>query len=58
MVFDLYLPLFAILAAYLIVGAVASVAAGMLLVSLLDRLEGLRNSMRTGGTSRLGMAAG
>jgi hypothetical protein len=46
MVFDLYFPLFAILTAYLIVGAITSVAAGILLGALLDRLEDLRSSKR------------
>ena len=58
MVFDLYLPLFAILTTYLIVGAIASLAAGILLGALLDRLEGLRSSMRAKSTSRVVMAAG
>ena len=58
MVLDLYFPLFAILTACLIVGAAASVAAGMFLGALLDRLGGLRNSIRAKSTSRVVMAAG
>jgi hypothetical protein len=57
MVFDLYFPLLAILTAYVIVGAIASVAAGILLGKLLDRLEGLRNSIRRKKTSQVAMAA-
>ena len=58
MVLDLYFPLFAILAAYLIVGAVASVAAGVLLGPLLNRLGGLRSSIRAKRTSQVVVAAG
>jgi len=58
MVLDLHFPLFAILTAYLIVGAVASVAAGMLLGPVLDRLGGLRSSMRARRTSRVIAVAG
>ena len=46
MVLDLHLPLFAILTAYLIVGAIASAAAGMLLGTVLDRIEIARSSIR------------
>ena len=52
MVFDLYFPLFAILAAYLIVGAITSVAAAILLAPLLDRLDDLGRSIRVMMTSR------
>jgi hypothetical protein len=52
MVFDLYLPLLAILAVYLLVGAIISVAAGILFGALLDRLHHLWASKRAKRTSR------
>jgi hypothetical protein len=51
MVFDLSFPLFAILAAYLILGAILSVAGGMLLGALLNRLRDLRISIQPDLTS-------
>jgi hypothetical protein len=39
MMLDAYFPLFAILTAYLVVGGIFSMVAGMLLGSLLHRLE-------------------
>jgi hypothetical protein len=58
MVLDLHFPLFAILTAYLIVGAIASVAAGMLLGPVLDRLDGFRSSIRAKRASRVVVVAG
>ncbi len=58
MVFDLHFPLFAILTAYLIVGAIASVAAGMFFGVLLDRIEVARSSVRAKRASREGVCVG
>ena len=58
MVFDLYFPLFAILTGYLIVGAIASVAAGMFLGPLLDRIEDAWRSIREKEASRVSVVAG
>jgi hypothetical protein len=53
MVLDLYFPLFAILTAYLIAGAVACVAASILLGTVLDRIQGFRDSIRAERASRV-----
>jgi len=58
MVLDLHFPLFAILTCYLIVGAIASVAAGMLLGPVLDRIENARSSIRTKRALRVVAVAG
>ena len=57
MVFDLYFPLFAILTAYLMVGAIGSVAAGMLLGPVLDRIDNARSFIRAKRVSRVAVVA-